>query len=93
MPTASGPDGRAALLPITTSYPFEIVGLDYLSLGWPEDRYPYILVMTALFSKFAIAVPTKDQSAETTARAFYSSLIQIFGCPERILTDRGAAFE
>lgn len=49
--------------------------------------------MTDLFSKFAVAVPTKDQSAETTARALYNNLVQTFGCPERILTDRGAAFE
>ncbi|KAK7881285.1 hypothetical protein WMY93_029694 [Mugilogobius chulae] len=58
-----GPDGRAALLPVTTSYPFEIV------------------------------VPTTDQAADTTARAIYTHWIQTFGCPERILTDRGATFE
>uniref|UniRef100_A0A1A8L5P6 Gypsy retrotransposon integrase-like protein 1 n=1 Tax=Nothobranchius pienaari TaxID=704102 RepID=A0A1A8L5P6_9TELE len=89
----AGPEVRAPLVPIQTSYPFEVVGMDYLSLGRPEDRYPYILVITDLFSKYAVAAPTRDQSANTTARALYSSLIQIFGCPERILTDRGAAFE
>lgn len=89
----AGPEVRAPLLPIATSYPFEVVGVDYLSLGRPGDQYPYILVITDLFSKYALAVPTKDQSAITTARALYGSLIQTFGCPERILTDRGAAFE
>ncbi|KAK7916332.1 hypothetical protein WMY93_012093 [Mugilogobius chulae] len=67
-----GPVGRAPLQTINTSYPFEVVGMDYLSLGRPEDR---------------------DQSAETTARAVYDNLIVTFGCPERILTDRGGAFE
>lgn len=89
----AGPEVRAPLLPIITSYPFEVVGVDYLSLGRPDDRYPYILVMTDLFSKYALAVPTRDQSANTTARALYSSLIQTFGCPECVVTDRGAAFE
>lgn len=89
----AGPEVRAPLIPISTSYPFEVVGVDYLSLGRPGDLYPYILVMTDLFSKYALAVPTKDQSAETTAKALYNGLIQTFGCPERILTDRGAAFE
>uniref|UniRef100_A0A3P9LBQ0 Integrase catalytic domain-containing protein n=1 Tax=Oryzias latipes TaxID=8090 RepID=A0A3P9LBQ0_ORYLA len=88
-----GPEVRAPLMSITTSYPFEVVGLDYLSLGRPEDRWPCILVMTDLFSKYAQAVPTKDQSAATTARTVYNNWIQKFGCPERILTDRGAAFE
>lgn len=47
----AGPEVRAPLVPITTSYPFEVVGVDYLSLGCPNDCYPYILVMTDLFSK------------------------------------------
>lgn len=91
--TKTGPEVRVPLVPITTTYPFEVVGMDYLSLGRQEDRYPYILVMTDLFSKYALAVPTRDQSASTTAQALYKYLIQVFGCPERILTDRGAAFE
>lgn len=49
--------------------------------------------MTDLFSKYAIAVPTKDQSATTTARAVWTHLFQVFGCPEQILSDRGGAFE
>ncbi|XP_032367401.1 uncharacterized protein LOC116686492 [Etheostoma spectabile] len=89
----AGAEVKVPLLPILTSYPFEVVGVDYLSLGRPEDRHPYILVITDLFSKYALAVPTRDQSANTTAQALYNHLIQTFGCPERILTDRGATFE
>uniref|UniRef100_A0A3B3DWZ3 Gypsy retrotransposon integrase-like protein 1 n=1 Tax=Oryzias melastigma TaxID=30732 RepID=A0A3B3DWZ3_ORYME len=88
-----GPEVKAPLVSIKTSYPFEVVGLDYLSLGRPDDRWPYILVMTDLFSKYAQAIPTRDQSAATTARTVYNNWIQKFGCPERILSDRGAAFE
>ena len=88
-----GLEPRAPLKPIQSSYPFEIVGLDYLSLGRPADTYPYILVITDLFSRYALAVPTKDQTAATTVRALWSALIQPFGCPERFLTDQGAAFE
>lgn len=63
----AGPAIRAPLLPITMLYSFEVDGVDYLSLGRPEDRYPYILVMTDLFLKYALAVPTKVQYASTTA--------------------------
>uniref|UniRef100_A0A9J7ZJ87 Gypsy retrotransposon integrase-like protein 1 n=1 Tax=Cyprinus carpio carpio TaxID=630221 RepID=A0A9J7ZJ87_CYPCA len=87
-----GPEVRAPLAPISTSYPFEVLGIDYLSLGRPGDPFPYILVMTDLF-KYAFAVPTKDQSATTTAKALYSAVIQVVGCPERILSDRGGAFQ
>uniref|UniRef100_A0A3B4ZGR3 Integrase catalytic domain-containing protein n=1 Tax=Stegastes partitus TaxID=144197 RepID=A0A3B4ZGR3_9TELE len=62
----AGPEVRAPLVSTSTSYSFEVVGVDYLSLGCPDDRYPYVLVMTDLFSKHALAVPTKDQSANTT---------------------------
>lgn len=82
----AGPEVRA-----TDSYfyfiSFEVVGVDYLSLGCPGDLY--ILIMTDLFSMYVLAVPTRDQSADTTAKALYNNLIQTFGCPERILTDGG----
>ena len=88
-----GPAVRAPLVSIQSSYPFQIVGIDYLSLGRSDDSHPYILVMTDLFSKYAVAVPTKDQSATTTARAVWTHLFQVFGCPEQIHSDRGGAFE
>lgn len=84
---------RAPFQSIKTNYPWEIVGLDYLSLNRPGDTYPYILVMTDLFSRYSLAVPTKDQTAATTVKALWTSSIQPFGCPERFLTDQGAAFE
>lgn len=89
----SAADARAALCGIESSYPWETLALDYLSLGRPGDSHPYILVMVDLFSRFAFAVPTRDQTATTTARALWASVFQPFGCPERILTDQGPAFE
>lgn len=88
-----GAQPKAPLCPTPSSYPFETVALDFLSLGRPSDTYQYILVITDLFSRYALAVPTKDQTAPTTVKALWTTLILPFGCPERILTDRGAAFE
>lgn len=88
-----GPEVKAPLAPITTSYPLETVAIDYLSLGRPGDTYPYLLVMTDLFSRYGWAVPTKDQTAETTVRALWTAVVQHWGCPEQILSDQGAAFE
>uniref|UniRef100_A0A8C6UUI6 Gypsy retrotransposon integrase-like protein 1 n=1 Tax=Neogobius melanostomus TaxID=47308 RepID=A0A8C6UUI6_9GOBI len=89
----AGPEVRAPLQPIQSSYPLETVAIDFLSLGNPQSPYPYVLVMTDLFSRFGWAVPTKDQTAVTTAQALWRHVIQIWGCPERILSDRGSAFE
>ena len=88
-----GQQPKAPLCPIPSSFPFETVALDFLSLGRPADPYQYILVITDLFSRYALAVPTKDQTAATTVKALWTALILPFGCPERILTDRGGAFE
>lgn len=71
----AGPHTCAPLQSIKTSCPWEVVGLDYLSLGRPGDTYPYKLVMTDLFSHYALAVPTKDQTAATTIKALWGSLI------------------
>lgn len=88
-----GPEVRAPLQPIVTQYPFEVVALDYLSLGREGDVYPCILVMTDLFSRYAVSIPCRDQTARTTVKALWAYWIQPLGCPERILTDRGASFE
>lgn len=87
------PEVRAPLNSIVTSHPMELVQIDYLSLGRPADAYPYILVATDVFSRYAWAIPTKDQTAVTTAKAFWQHIIHDFGCPQRIHSDRGAQFE
>lgn len=89
----AGQQEKASLHPVVSQYPFEILAMDYLSLGRVNDSHPYILVITDLFSRYAFAVPTRDQSALTTAKALWKNVIQLFGCPERILTDQGGAFE
>ncbi|XP_063054507.1 uncharacterized protein LOC134448779 [Engraulis encrasicolus] len=48
---------------------------------------------TDLFTKFAWAIPTLDQTAVTTARALWSNVFQPFGCPETLHSDQGPNFE
>ncbi|KAL2094313.1 hypothetical protein ACEWY4_009032 [Coilia grayii] len=84
---------RAPLCSIASGYPWETLALDYFSWRRPEDSHQYILVIVDLFSRFAFAVPTTDQTAATTAKVLWGTVFQPFGCPERILTDQGATFE
>lgn len=49
--------------------------------------------MTDMFSKFALAFPTPDQTAPTTAQALWTHVIQPFGSPEVLHSDQGPNFE
>lgn len=84
---------KAPLNPITSSYPLEVVGLDFLSLGRPIDTYQNILVATDFFTRFSWAIPTRDQTAQTTVRALWTHIIQPFGCPARYHSYRSPNFE
>ena len=52
----------------------------------------YILIIEDQLSKFLIAVPLQDQTAETVADAFIKKFICIFSLPKVVLTDRGTNF-
>lgn len=86
-------DVRAPLVPMQAKAPLHMVAMDYLTLGRPVDRIQNILVVTDLFTKYAWAIPTVDQTAITTANALWRYVIQPFGCPEIFHSDQGTNFE
>ena len=53
----------------------------------------YIFVAIDCFTKYAVAVPLPDQTAQSVARAFLSSWILVFGPPRRVHADQGLCFE
>jgi transposase InsO family protein len=84
---------RAALINIESSQPLELVCMDYLSLERSKGGYENILVITDHFTRYAIAIPTRNQTAKTTAEAFFNNLVVHYGLPKRIHSDQGANFE
>ena len=72
-PLLVSPSERAPLTNITTSQPLELVCMDYLSLETSKGGYPNILVITDHFTKYAVAVPTRHQTAKTVAEAFLTT--------------------
>ena len=85
--------GRAPLVSITTSRPLELVVMDYLTVESSIGGFENILVIVDHFTKFSVAVPTRDQTATTTAKMFWKNFVLPYGMPERIHSDKGASFE
>jgi hypothetical protein len=86
------PNQRVPVMPIQTSYPLELVCLDFLTIEPSKGGYHHILIITDHLRRFAQAIPTKNQTARTTAGALYHNFLTKYGFPTRIHSDQGANF-
>jgi transposase InsO family protein len=84
---------RAPLVSITTTQPLELVCMDFLTLETSKGGFSNILVITDHFTRYAQAIPTRNQTARTTAEAFVNHFVNHYGLPKRIHSDQGANFE
>ena len=83
---------KAPLTNIRTSFPLELVCMDFLTLE-KSGSYQYILVITDHFTRLAQAIPTRNMSARTTAQAFFDNFVTYYGIPYKIHSDQGGSFE
>ena len=79
---------RAHLCLIQAYVLLELVHLDYTSIeSMMELNKPpmvkNVLVMTDHFTRYALAVVTKDQMAKTVVKVFYECFIAVFGAPAK----------
>ncbi|XP_034936590.1 uncharacterized protein [Chelonus insularis] len=71
---------------------FNHIHIDIIHL--PEVRgYQYCLTIIDRFSRFPMAIPLKDVTAQTVADAFFNNWVCLFGTPLTITPDQGSQFE
>ena len=95
--TFEGEVPKAPLCPIRAYAPLELVHLDYTSIeSMRELNKPLVVknifMITNHFTRYALVVVTKDQTAKTATKLFYEHLIAVFGAPVKLLSDRGVNF-
>ena len=88
------PNERAApLCNIKASRPLELVCMDFLSVEPDQSNTKDILVLTDHFTKYAVAIPTRNQKAQTVAKCLWENFLVHYGFPEKLLSDQGPDFE
>lgn len=84
------PEIRAALQPVISSYPLEMVAIDFFSL-WPA---PMALSLSAGDDQSLLQIQLgQAHQGPYGSHDSTGNLIQTWVCPERILSDQGPAFE
>ena len=73
--------------------PLEVVAIDFLKMDVSKTGMEHILVMTDVFSKWAMAIATKDETADTVVKVLFKHWILNYGPPLRIHSDRGKCFD
>lgn len=72
--------------------PMHTVHADHFGpLQLTVKKYKYILVIVDAYTKFVWLYPCKSTTTDEVI-THLSSLIDLFGCPERLISDRGTSF-
>lgn len=83
------PVARSFIGHLLASQPNEILAIDFMLFEPSRSGLENVLVMTDVFTKFTLAVPTRDQRAETVAHVLVTEWFYKFGIPVRIHSDQG----
>ena len=83
----------AAMESIQSTMPMDLVCIDFLSIEPDNKGIKDVLVITDHFTKYALAIPTRNQTAKVVAETLWENLICHYGWPRRLHSDQGRDFE
>ena len=86
---------REEMHSIESSYPLEIVHMDFLVIGSKKDpnKEINVLVVTDHFTRYAQAFVTTSQTAHTVATTLYEKYLVHYGWPDKLHSDQAGNFE
>ena len=79
----------APLVPISSSSPLEIIGIDFLHLEKSSGGFKFFILLTDHFTRYTQAYPTRNKTAKTTANHLYNDFILRFGIPSKLHNQGG----
>ena len=71
----------------------ELVCMDFLSIEADSRNTKDMLGITDHFTKYAVAIPTKEQKACTVAKRLWKQFFVHYGFPERLHSGQCRDFE
>ena len=71
---------------------FQRVHIDLVGPLPPSNGFSYIFTCADRYTRWPVATPIRDISAEMVAKSFIESLVFYFGSPATIITDCGCQF-
>ena len=87
------PTTRSFMGHLLASRPNEILAIDFTTMDPSRTGLEHVLVITDVFSKYTLAIPTRDQRASTVAQVIVKEWFYKLGVPGRIHSDQGRSFE
>lgn len=72
--------------------PWDVVAVDVCTFTLTNSGNINLIVFVNLFTKYVIAIPTADQTAQTVCDIFIERVITQHGVPRKLLSDKGSNF-
>ena len=78
---------------IESPKPWDMLSIDIMG-PFPYDYHSHRFIVTVMdvYSRYLIAVPVKDHTAQSVSKCLYEHVIAYFRVPHSILSDRGTEF-